>query len=267
MTTQSTYRDVRPRPGHISILGVPVSVVHPQSAIGWISGWIGRKESRYVCVADVHSVVQGYKNPMHRASMRGADMIVPDGMPLVWTGRLRGESVMARVSGPDLLPAVCAHSAKEAGWRHYFFGGAEGVPERLAERLSERFPGLRVVGTCSPPFRALSAEEDAELVRQINEARPDIVWVGLGCPKQERWMAAHVDRIEGAVLIGVGAAFDFHVGHVKRAPLWMQRNGLEWVHRLASEPRRLWRRYLVLAPEFLIRASAEILVFRFFKSR
>jgi N-acetylglucosaminyldiphosphoundecaprenol N-acetyl-beta-D-mannosaminyltransferase len=155
-----------------------------------------------------------------------------------------------RVYGPDLMLAVCEHSAKR-GYRHFFYGGAPGVTEKLAVQLRSRFPGLQVAGTYSPPFRPLTPEEDREVVERINSSQPDIVWVGIGAPKQERWMAEHVGRLCAPVLIGVGAAFDFHGGLKKQAPRWMQKSGLEWSFRLMSEPRRLWRRYLVNNPFFL----------------
>jgi N-acetylglucosaminyldiphosphoundecaprenol N-acetyl-beta-D-mannosaminyltransferase len=154
------------------------------------------------------------------------------------------------VYGPDLLLACCSRSLA-SGYRHFFYGGAPGVPERLIERLSARFPGLCVAGGFSPPFRALTSEEDLALVRRINEAQPDIVWVGLSTPKQERWMWEHRGRLKAPVFIGVGAAFDFHAGLKRQAPRWMQRNGLEWVFRLLTEPRRLWRRYLRNNPVFV----------------
>lgn len=242
----------------IDIVGAPVSAINMQTAIERLASWIGKPQSQYVCVADVHSIMQTRANPSHMASMRGAAMVTPDGMPLVWTGRALGHQSMARVCGPDLLSEVC--SASEArGWRHYFYGGAEGVVDRLQAALEARYPNLDIVGTYSPPFRPLTDAEDAEIVRKILDAKTDILWVGLGCPKQEKWMADHVQRLPGVTLIGIGAAFDFHTGRIERAPIWMQRNGLEWLHRLLSEPKRLWRRYLVLAPRFALLAGGQVL--------
>lgn len=232
------------------ILGVNVSMVTMESAVDKVTEWIGKKENRYVCVADVHSVMRGHQEAAHRQVMNKADMVAPDGTPLVWVNRLRGIKNISRVAGPDLLPAVCSRSV-EHQWRHFFYGGAEGVADDLARKLQNQFKGLQIAGTDCPPFRELSPEEDEKIIAHINAARPDIIWVGLGCPKQERWMAEHVEKIEGAVLIGVGAAFDFHTDQIKRAPAFMQRFGIEWLHRLFSEPRRLWRRYLILAPCFL----------------
>jgi N-acetylglucosaminyldiphosphoundecaprenol N-acetyl-beta-D-mannosaminyltransferase len=247
-----------PQTESVEIVGVPVSAISMPVALENIAGWIGKPQSRYVCVADVHSVMQARANPSHMASMRGAAMVTPDGTPLVWVGRLLGRPAMSRVCGPDLLPAVCAASEMR-GWRHYFYGGAPGVVEQLRDALTAKYPKLDIVGTYSPPFRPLSEAEDAEVMRTIAASKADIVWVGLGCPKQEKWMADHVARLAGVTLIGIGAAFDFHTGRVERAPLWMQRNGLEWLHRLVSEPRRLWRRYLVLAPQFALLAGGQVL--------
>jgi N-acetylglucosaminyldiphosphoundecaprenol N-acetyl-beta-D-mannosaminyltransferase len=157
--------------------------------------------------------------------------------------------------------ALCERSVGR-GYRHFFYGGAEGVPERLAASLQQRFPGLLVVGTYSPPFRPLTSEEDVQVVQMINEAAPDVVWVGLGSPKQDQWMAAHVGQLAAPVLIGVGAAFDFHAGRKKQAPLWMQRSGLEWLFRLLTEPRRLWRRYLISNPKFVFLVLAQVLGLR-----
>jgi len=177
---------------------------------------------------------------------------------LVWLSRLKGLRHVGRVYGPDLMLALCERSVGR-GYRHFFYGGAPGIGERLACRLQSRFSGLKVVGTYSPPFRALAPHEDEDIVKRINDASPDIVWVGVSTPKQEIWMAEHVKRLRAAVLIGVGAAFDFHTGRVRNAPAWMGDHGLEWLFRLAQEPRRLWRRYLIRGPEFAALAILELL--------
>ena len=179
-----------------------------------------------------------------------AGLVTPDGMPLVWLSRLNGFPWVERVYGPDLMLAVCERSLSK-GYRHYFYGGLEGVPEKLAESLRRRFPKLQIVGVYSPPFRPLTKDEDECVIQKINQAKPDIVWVGLSTPKQEYWMHEHLHRITAPVMVGVGAAFDFHAGLKKQAPRWMQRSGLEWFFRLVTEPRRLWRRYLINNPWFL----------------
>jgi N-acetylglucosaminyldiphosphoundecaprenol N-acetyl-beta-D-mannosaminyltransferase len=180
-----------------------------------------------------------------------AGMVTPDGMPLVWLARRAGFPHVDRVYGPDLVLACCEASVAR-GYRHFLYGGGPGVPERLAERLQARFPGLRVVGCHSPPFRALVSREDDTVVERINASGADIVWVGLSTPKQERWMHTHRPYLTAPVLIGVGAAFDFHAGLKRQAPRWIQRSGLEWLFRLSQEPRRLWRRYSYNNTRFLL---------------
>jgi N-acetylglucosaminyldiphosphoundecaprenol N-acetyl-beta-D-mannosaminyltransferase len=243
-------------PPRVKVLGIGVSAINMERALETIDGWIHRQECRYVCVTSVHGVMESQSDPELARIHAHAGMVTPDGMPLVWLSRVRGEKAVDRVYGPDLLLACCAR-AVERGWRFYFYGGDEGVADRLAERLMARFPGLRVVGTFSPPFRPLTDIEDAEVVRRINASGADIVWVGLSTPKQERWMSTHVGRLRAPVLIGVGAAFDFHAGLKRQAPRWIQRSGFEWLFRLASEPRRLWRRYLYNNPRFVLRVLEE----------
>ena len=250
--------------GRVTILGVPVSTVDKSSAVTTIGRWISdrrfggavRGTARYVCACDVHNVMRAQTDSLHMRALRNADMIVPDGAPLVWVSRLRGERGVGRVAGADLLSAICERSIRE-GWSHYFYGGEPGVAGQLAQRLAERFEGLNVAGTECPPFRPMSPEEVERDIARINNSGADIVWVGLGCPKQEIWMLEHQARLQGRVVVGVGAAFDFHSGRIERAPAWMRDHGLEWLHRLLSEPQRLWRRYLVLAPKFVALSLAE----------
>ena len=241
----------------VNVLGVGISALNMDLACRVLEDWLDRRRGRgYVCVVNVHSVVECQRDPALRTILNQSLLSTPDGMPLVWVAHRRGFRHVGRVYGPDLMLTLCERSVQK-GYRHYFYGGARGVPERLAARLQARFPGLQVVGTCSPPFRPLTPEEDREVVRQINEADPDIVWVGLGAPKQERWMAEHVRKLKAPLLIGVGAAFDFHAGLKPQAPRWMQERGLEWLFRLLTEPRRLWRRYLVCIPWFLAAIAAQ----------
>ena len=233
-----------------NILGVGVSAINMGMALRAIEDWISRRESQYICVTGVHGVMESQRDEGLRRIHNAAGLVTPDGMPLVWLSRLMGFRHVERVYGPDLMLAVCERSVRR-GYCHFFYGGAPGVAEKLAVQLQSRFPGLKVVGTCSPTFRPLAPEEDRALVERINTVQPDIVWVGLSTPKQERWMAEHVGRLSAPVLAGVGAAFDFHAGLKKQAPRWVQKNGLEWLFRLLSEPRRLWRRYLINNPWFL----------------
>ena len=234
-----------------NVLGVGVSAVNLPMAVAEIERLIRAGERTFVCVSGAHGIMECQQDEALRAIHNGAGLVTPDGMPLVWISRWRGAKHVARVYGPDLMLALCKHTAAR-GFRHYFYGGADTVPEQLAQRLQAQFPGLIIAGTFSPPFRQVSEVEDCAIIRRINSAKPDIVWVGLSTPKQERWMAAHRDQLEAAVLIGVGAAFDFHAGIKHQAPRWVQRSGLEWLFRLLSEPRRLWRRYAYIVPMFLL---------------
>ena len=241
----------------VRIAGTPVSIASLPRVLSVLEDWVREKSERYIVCRDVHGVIRARGDPhLHNIHER-ADIVAPDGMPLVWTAKLLGHTEISRVCGPDLLPAACGHGVN-LGWRHYFYGGTPDVVEKLARALEARFPGMKVVGTYSPSFRSLSPEEAEVACRKIRSSQADFVWVGLGSPKQEFWMADNVRRCGGAVLVGVGAAFEFHAGTVKRAPDWMRSSGFEWAHRLIREPRRLWRRYLVLAPQFALYASAEI---------
>lgn len=248
-------------PPRVNVLGVGVSAVNMASALVVIDDWIARRAPNYVCVTSVHGIMESQRDDALRRIHNEAGLVTPDGMPLVWLGRAAGHRAMARVYGPDLLLALCAHSVAR-GYRNYFYGGTPAIPDRLAASLETRFPGLRVVGRHAPPFRAVTPEEDADDVRRIAASGADIVWVGLGAPKQERWMAAHVGRVGAPVLIGVGAAFDFHAGAKRQAPRWMQRSGLEWAFRLATEPRRLAGRYLRNNPAFVWHAARQALGIR-----
>jgi N-acetylglucosaminyldiphosphoundecaprenol N-acetyl-beta-D-mannosaminyltransferase len=236
----------------VNLLGIGVSAISMSQALETIEGWLLRREQHYVCVTGVHGIMESQRDEALRRIHNRAGLVTPDGMPLVWLSRLRGHSHVERVYGPDLMLACCERSVHR-GYRHFFYGGGEGVARQLADRLARRYPGLRIAGTYTPPFRPLSAAEDQAITNQINDAGPDIVWVGLSTPMQERWMDAHLGRLGAPVLIGVGAAFDFHAGLKRQAPRWMQRAGLEWLFRLATEPRRLWRRYLRNNPAFVWR--------------
>jgi N-acetylglucosaminyldiphosphoundecaprenol N-acetyl-beta-D-mannosaminyltransferase len=249
------------KPPRVNILGVGVSAINMEIALELIDDWIAHQEPHYVCITPVHSVMDCQRDPQLRRIQNASGMTTPDGMPLVWLSRLHGHSHVDRVYGPDLMLALCERSV-EKGYRHFFYGGAEGVPEQLAASLQSRFPGLQVVGTYAPPFRPLTTEEDEEIVQRISQFAPDIVWVGLGSPKQERWIASYVGRLAAPVLIGVGAAFDFHTGRKPQAPHWIQRSGLEWLFRLMTEPRRLWKRYLINNPLFIMLVLAQMLGLR-----
>jgi N-acetylglucosaminyldiphosphoundecaprenol N-acetyl-beta-D-mannosaminyltransferase len=228
----------------VNILGVGVTPSNLSQVIATLGKWCEEGRREYVCCTAVHGLVEAQQDPEVRSALNRAGLATTDGMPLVWWCRLSGFSDAERICGPDLLPAMC-ETTRQHGYRHYFYGGSPRVVEKLVSRLKQRYSGLVVAGYRSPSFRALTQEEDAADIEAINKTRPDFVWVGLGMPKQEKWMVQHVGKIQAAALIGVGAAFDFVAEEKPRAPLWMQRSGVEWLFRLVTEPRRLAHRYLV----------------------
>lgn len=238
------------------ILGVPIDALDWSDAINRIRQWACNRESRYVCICNVHSVVTASGDSQFRSVIGEADMATPDGKPVAWMLRQLGFSDQQRINGPDLMWKYCEQAA-QSGEAIFLYGGTEETLALLQRRLAQALPGLRIAGAVSPPFRALSEAEDAMDVERINASGAGTVWVSLGCPKQEKWMAEHRGRIN-AVMIGVGAAFDYHAGTITRAPRWMQDWGLEWLHRLASEPRRLWRRYLVTNTLFIVGAGRQL---------
>jgi N-acetylglucosaminyldiphosphoundecaprenol N-acetyl-beta-D-mannosaminyltransferase len=238
------------------VLGVPIHAVDWPSALETISQWASRRESRCVCICNVHSVVTASQQAEFRAAIEQADLATPDGAPVAWMLRRLGIARQERISGPDLMRRYCALAASR-NESSFLLGGTDSVLQRLQDTLHNDFPGLRIAGTCSPPFRPLTSEEDDAIVAQINASGAGVVWVGLGCPKQELWMHAHRGRVQ-AVMVGVGAAFPYLSGMARRAPKWMQRSGLEWLHRLASEPRRLWRRYLFTNSYFIVGALGQL---------
>jgi N-acetylglucosaminyldiphosphoundecaprenol N-acetyl-beta-D-mannosaminyltransferase len=247
----------------VNILGVGVSAINMQMALEWMESVIRTDGRHTVVVCPVSTILAGLDDPAVRRAVNTAGQVTPDGMPVVWLTRAAGNPHAGRVYGPDLMLDFCARSVGP-GYRHYFYGGAEGVPGQLAAALTARFPGLQVVGGYSPPFRPLTAEEDRQVVARINAARPDVVWVGLGSPKQDLWMAEHRERLSAPLLVGVGAAFDLHAGRTRQAPRWLMRLGLEWLFRLLQEPGRLWRRYLIGNPRFIWNVALQKLGLRRF---
>jgi N-acetylglucosaminyldiphosphoundecaprenol N-acetyl-beta-D-mannosaminyltransferase len=241
----------------VNVLGVGVTPVNLAQTVAILEKWRAEERREYVCCASVHGVMEAQRDPEIRSALSRSGLTTGDGMPLVWWCQRSGYSDAGRVCGSDLLWAMCER-APQRGHRHFFYGGSPRVVETLVLRLMQRFPGLVVAGYRSPPFRPLTQEEDAADVEAINETRPDFVWVGLGMPKQEKWMTQHVGKIQAAALLGVGAAFDFVAETKLRAPLWMQRSGLEWLFRLMTEPRRLARRYLVYNSIFVTLALQQI---------
>ena len=224
------------------VMGVHIAVTNMARTLAMIENQLEEWRGKYICVANVHTTVTSYDDLSYRAIQNHAVMALPDGGPLSDYSRRQGYSEARRVTGPDLMREILAASAQK-GWRHYFYGSTPETLKLLREKLKERYPGVQIAGMMSPPFREMTPEEDEKAVAEINAARPDFVWVGLGAPKQEIWMAAHEDRVQ-ALMIGVGAAFDYEAGNIRRAPQWMQRHNLEWLYRLLQDPKRLFRRYL-----------------------
>jgi len=234
----------------VNILGVPIATVNMHQAANQIEKWIRNREKAFVTVTGVHGIVESQYDEKIMRIHRAAGMCVPDGMPTVWIGKLYGYRNMGRVYGPDLMLEIMRRSMGKE-YTHFFYGGKEGVQELLKQRLLSRFPGLKIVGTFYPPFRLMNDKEEIDLQEQIEKLSPDIIWVGLSTPKQEKWMSDHLEKLNTRVMIGIGAAFDFHAGLIKQAPRWMQHLGLEWFFRLCIEPKRLWKRYLKNNPLFL----------------
>src|SRR5689334_14599129 len=239
----------RPR---VNVLGVGVDAIDMPTAITRIVDAARSSSGNYVCVTGVHGVMEAQRDPQLRQILNRSLVTTPDGMPMVWLGRLAGFQRMRRVYGPDLMLEVCRASVAE-GRTHYLYGGNDGVAPELADRLRERVPGIRIVGTFTPPFRPLNADEERRLAEEIEALKPDFLWVGLSTPKQERFMAQYQGKLAAKIMLGVGAAFDMHSGRTKQAPTWMQRAGLEWLFRLLQEPRRLFKRYAVNNPTFVWR--------------
>jgi N-acetylglucosaminyldiphosphoundecaprenol N-acetyl-beta-D-mannosaminyltransferase len=240
-----------------NVLGVGVSAVNLAQAIGLFEEWIAQNRRGYVCVTGVHGVMEAQRDPAFRKILNESLLITPDGMPTVWVGRAQGLLGMDRVFGPDLMLGVCEMSRRK-GYTHFLYGGQPGIAEKLRSALESKFPGLRVVGTYTPPFGPLSPEQESELLEQVAAVKPDFFWVGLSTPKQERWMAEFGSRLDTRILVGVGAAFDFHTGGLQDAPEWVKRAGLQWLHRLKQEPKRLWKRYLMNNSAFLWKITLQM---------
>ena len=240
------------------ILGVRVHVVEMAETIEHLHSWIGDRQShaRVVAVTAMHGVAAARRDAAFRSVLNSADLVVPDGTPLVWVGRIKGHRFRRRVSGCDLVDNFCRDSG--GAYRHFFYGGTPGAAERLAHTLRDRF-GILVAGTYTPPFRPLTNDEESELAALVERASPDVLWVGLSTPKQETWMNQHRYKLKVPLMLGVGAAFDLNSGNVQRAPVWMRDHGLEWLFRLAVEPRRLWKRYLITIPNALWFVGLELM--------
>lgn len=233
-----------------NVLGIGISAIDMPTALARVDEAIRLRRKGYVCVTGVHGVMEAQEDPSLRAVFNNSFMTTPDGVPMVWVGRAQGHADMRRVYGPELMLKVVAQGV-DRGYRHFLFGGNEGIAGDLQREMERRFPGARFVGTCTPPFRPLNDDETAALVAQVREAKPDIIWVGLSTPKQDRFMSAFLPKLDTTLMFGVGAAFDIHTGHIAEPPQWVMQAGLQWLHRLIQEPRRLWFRYLYYNPKFI----------------
>lgn len=239
-----------------NVLGTGVHALDMAASIERIATAVEHRRKGYVCLCSVHGIMEARRDTSLAGIFDRALLTAPDGMPLVWVGRVQGLTQIQRVFGPDLMAEVFGVSQRRA-WTHFLYGGAPGVASRLRRSLQGRYPGARVVGTFEPPFRPLNDNERDALVRQVSDAKPDIFWVGLSTPKQERFMAEYLNQLDCALMVGVGAAFDYHTGRLHDSPHWVKRCGLQWAHRLLQEPSRLWRRYLRNNPEFLFRIALQ----------
>ena len=232
-----------------SILGVNIAAIDMRWLLDFLNENIGELSGDYICVSNVHTTVTAYEDEEYCKVQNGGILAIPDGGPLSSVGQKRGFKNMQRTTGPTLMEEVFKISASK-GYRHYFYGSTDETLEKLYAVLTEKYPGIQIVGMYSPPFRPMTEDEDKSIIERINETKPDFVWVGLGAPRQEKWMAAHQGQING-LMIGVGAGFDYHAGNIQRAPEWMQKNNLEWVYRLLQDPKRLFKRYLYTNTKFI----------------
>lgn len=242
----------------VNVLGIGVNATDPQSVARTLKAYIQDGRKGYVCLAGVHGVMEAQREPGLKSIFAHSLMVVPDGVPTVWMGHLQGFSKMRRVYGPDLMIDILSHPEfRDCG--HFFCGGEPGVAEKLRDVMLQRFPYAKITGTFSPPFRPMTAAEEKELAAKVSSLKPDIIWVGLSTPKQERFMARYLPMLDTSLMIGVGAAFLFHTGAIRDSPEWVKRAGLQWLDRLWQEPSRLWRRYLLNNPVFIFQAALQII--------
>ena len=247
-----------PVPRRVNVLGVGINSLNLPSAVELMESAVVSGRRGYVCVTDVRAIIEAQDDPAYLQVLNSSFLTVPDGRPSVWVGRAQGFSRMDQVAGPDLILEFCKLSSQK-GYTQFFYGGVPGVAEQLGDVLSKRYPGLKVVGTYTPPFRPLNGQEEKELTELLARLKPDVTWIGLGAPKQELFMAEHLNRFDTTLLVGVGAAFDMHTGRITDAPQWVKRAGFAWVHRLIQEPKRLWKRYLKSNPRFIWAITLQLL--------
>ncbi len=253
-------------PNYADVLGVKVSAVDMRVALELADRWIAAGKPGYACFSSVHPIIEAQRNPDYLRILNRAAFNFPDGMPLTWVGRIQGHANMNRVFGPQFMLEMCRLSVQR-GYRNFLYGGHEGAAARLRNSLQRRYPRLQIVGTYTPPFRDLTAEEEDHLIAAVREARPHILWVGIGAPKQDRFMARFVDRLNVPLMAGVGAAFDFHTGRIRDCSEWIKRAGLQWAHRLVQDPKRLWKRYALANPAFLWHVAWQLSGLRSYPNR
>jgi N-acetylglucosaminyldiphosphoundecaprenol N-acetyl-beta-D-mannosaminyltransferase len=240
------------------VLGVSVDAIDMAGALKRVATSLKSSRKSYVCVAGVHGVMEAQRSSELRDAYAGSEMTIPDGMPLAWVGQIQGHHAMQRVTGPDLMLEIFRRK-EFAHVTHFFYGGREGIAEELRDKMKAKFPWTRIAGTYTPPFRELSDDETAEFTAMISALHPDIIWIGISCPRQEVFMARHLPQLKTKLMFGVGAAFDYHTGHIRDCADWVKRAGLQWLHRLLQDPRRLWRRYLRHNPAFIWHITRQIL--------
>jgi N-acetylglucosaminyldiphosphoundecaprenol N-acetyl-beta-D-mannosaminyltransferase len=245
----------------VNVLGVGVTPLDARQSIDVIDAAIRENAKCYICVTGVHGIMEAQQDPGLRSIINRSMITTADGRPTVWVGRLQGFRKMKQLTGPNLMLQFCEESVGK-GQTHFFYGGDTGVAQHLKQSLENRYPGLKVVGTYTPPFRPLNAEEEKDLKEMVARLKPDVFWVGLSTPKQERFMVQYLPTLDTKVMIGVGAAFDIHTGRIKDSPEWFKATGLQWIHRIWQDPRRLWKRYLYNNPRFIVRITAQLLGFR-----
>jgi N-acetylglucosaminyldiphosphoundecaprenol N-acetyl-beta-D-mannosaminyltransferase len=260
-TNEAAVSDSLSVHAHVDVLGVKVSAINLEQAVNLAEQRVAAGKPGYICLTGVHGVMEAQSDVDLRLILNNAVINAPDGMPMTWVGWLQGFDYMDRVYGPEFMTTMCQLSV-ERSYRNFLYGGKPGVAQLLSNTLQARFPGLQVVGTYTPPFRDLTLEEEKEVIAQVHESRAQIVWVGLSTPKQEKFMAQYVDALQVPLLIGVGAAFDYHTGHIRDCSMWVKRAGLQWLHRLFQDPQRLWKRYLLNNPVFLWHISWQLLKVR-----
>lgn len=240
-----------------NVLGIGVHAVDMEEAVARIRLALEQDRKGYICLAAVHGIMEARRSVEFRSILANAYLVAPDGMPTVWMGRLQGLTNMQRVSGPDLMLEIIGRK-EFSGYRHFFCGGGPGVAEKLSDEMLRRFPWISIAGTYTPPFRSMTEEEGHELAEKVRLLQPDIIWVGLSSPKQDRFMSRYLPLLETKLMFGVGAAFLYHTGAIRDSPQWVKRAGLQWLHRLLQEPSRLWRRYAVNVPLFLFSAVLQV---------